>query len=457
MIHGTDLIFKSSIVGEANKWKREILSPYFLNEWQKTMTGTLYSYQAFGGILYGMMSSEDGEQAWFVKSEDFVAATDDKLLYINPNPFFALPFKQRIFVKCHEIFHAMFNHCGIMHKYRKLGKITYSDGTVLPYVEEVMQAAGDCVVNVNLVNCRVGEMPPNAYYQPFLVPITMSLLDAYRVLYKASNGGQGLNKKPMSQNGGDVTNSSDLGQQQAFDKHLTPGQGRGKTVNEAISERNQIEWDAAVTAAVHTMKAMGVGSAALERMFNKVTEPDYDWFNALRHVFNRNVGYGRQTWDCLDPEFLIRGIGAPGKLNYGAGFVGIAVDSSGSIDQSMMDEFMSHVGVIVDEVRPKEILIAQCDDRIHEYEYIHDSTQLKRKVKGGGGTDFRPVFERIEQENLNLDVLVYFTDTYGRFPSEAPPFSVIWASTVEDAKVPFGEIVYIPLQKKSRWRFDNDE
>jgi predicted metal-dependent peptidase len=446
--------FKSPIVGDANKWKQIPLIPRHAKDWEDTKTALLYSYGAFGGILYKMMVTDNGEKAWFTDQIP-IAATDDKVLYLNAMRFFRHNLKQRIFIVCHEVMHAILNHCGIFHMYRKRGKIVFPDGKVLPYVDEVMQCAGDCIINATLVFCRVGEMPKGCYYKPHIVPHTMALLDAYRVIFKYSKGGKGLPKNEDFTNNSDEADNHDTDNddQAPFDQHLTPGKGRGKTPNEAIDERNKVEWDAAVTAARHTMKAMGIGSAGLDRMFGKTTEPDYDWVSVLRHSFNKIVGVGRETWEFLDPEFVVRGIGAPGRLNYGAGFVGIAVDSSGSIDDNMLSTFMSHTGVIVDDVRPKELLITQCDDRIHQWQYIENGSELPRKVLGGGGTDFRPVFDRIDREQLRPDVLIYFTDCFGSYPQNPPPYPIIWASITPEEQLsswrpPFGEIVYIPLQKQ---------
>ena len=301
-----------------------------------------------------------------------------------------------------------------------------------------MQCAGDCIINACLVFCRVGEMPKGCYYKPQLVPHTMALLDAYRVIYKHTNGGQTLPKPQQGQgdDNGDGTKDSegtDEDGQAPFDKHLTPGKGRGKTANEAIDERNKVEWDSAVTAARHTMKAMGAGSAGLDRIFGQITEPEYDWISVLRTSFNRVVGMGRETWEHLDPEFVIRGIGAPGRLNYGAGSVVVANDSSGSIDDNMLSTFMGHTGVIIDDVKPKELIVTQCDDRIHQWKQIDNGGELPKKVLGGGGTSFVPVFDRIETEQIQPDVLVYFTDCFGMYPRTAPAYPVIWASITKDS------------------------
>ena len=49
------------------------------------------------------------------------------------------------------------------------------------------------------------------------------------------------------------------------------------------------------------------------------------------------------------------------------------------------------------------------------------------KLRGFGGTDFRPVFSYVDKlveqrEFQNLKGLIYFTDGYGTFPSTMPDY-----------------------------------
>ena len=49
------------------------------------------------------------------------------------------------------------------------------------------------------------------------------------------------------------------------------------------------------------------------------------------------------------------------------------------------------------------------------------------RIRGLGGTDFRPVFQYVEQlrkqkEFTNLKGLIYFTDGYGEFPEKKPDY-----------------------------------
>ena len=49
------------------------------------------------------------------------------------------------------------------------------------------------------------------------------------------------------------------------------------------------------------------------------------------------------------------------------------------------------------------------------------------KIRGLGGTDFRPVFDYVERlqkekEFVNLKGLIYFTDGWGTFPVKKPDY-----------------------------------
>jgi predicted metal-dependent peptidase len=69
-------------------------------------------------------------------------------------------------------------------------------------------------------------------------------------------------------------------------------------------------------------------------------------------------------------------------------------------------------------------------------------------VKGGGGTDFRPAFKWMEENDVVPDVLLYLTDGYGTFPEEAPEYPVIWGDISGQPKnYPWGDVVEVPTEE----------
>ena len=77
--------------------------------------------------------------------------------------------------------------------------------------------------------------------------------------------------------------------------------------------------------------------------------------------------------------------------------------------------------------------IVQCDTEITEDKKITNQEEFDEYIanmtlKGFGGTDFRPVFEYVDEmiknkEFTNLKGLIYFTDGYGEFPAKQPSYN----------------------------------
>ena len=119
----------------------------------------------------------------------------------------------------------------------------------------------------------------------------------------------------------------------------------------------------------------------------------------------------------------------------------IAIDTSGSISNDDLKGFFSEINSILNCVDEYKIFLIQCDAKIQSIdEYLSpkkiDIKELK--IKGRGGTDFRPVFEYMRENNI-LYPLIYFTDLMGTFPDYFPSFPVLWV-TKEGGEVPFGNI-----------------
>jgi predicted metal-dependent peptidase len=126
----------------------------------------------------------------------------------------------------------------------------------------------------------------------------------------------------------------------------------------------------------------------------------------------------------------------------------IAVDSSGSISPEKLSELFSELRAIIAS-GPCEGRVLVCDADIQEeFELADFDPAAVKRVKGGGGTDFRPVFTRAREEEAlgrGPDALLYLTDLVGSFPEEPPLFRVLWVVRPEDARqpVPFGEVIVL--------------
>ena len=105
----------------------------------------------------------------------------------------------------------------------------------------------------------------------------------------------------------------------------------------------------------------------------------------------------------------------------------------------------SEVSALKGQMRARVTLLA-CDSSLAEgAPWVFEPWEEFRcptEIHGGGGTDFRPVFEWLADHDQRPELLVYFTDAQGRFPEHEPNFPVIWLVKGKDS-VPWGQRVQL--------------
>ncbi len=123
----------------------------------------------------------------------------------------------------------------------------------------------------------------------------------------------------------------------------------------------------------------------------------------------------------------------------------IAIDTSGSISQDEINEFVSEVNAIKSNIRASITLIA-CDDSIDNKLIWRfepwDELKFPESLGGGKGTNFIPVFNYIESQDSTNSILIYFTDAMGKFPEFEPNYPVIWLVKGKE-DVPWGSRIQL--------------
>lgn len=128
----------------------------------------------------------------------------------------------------------------------------------------------------------------------------------------------------------------------------------------------------------------------------------------------------------------------------------IAIDTSGSTSGELVQKFVQKTYNILKSTESFftkiNLHIIQCDAAIQEDVKItsqekFDAYLKTMKIHGLGGTDFRPVFEYVEQLRKNqkfdnLKGLIYFTDGYGAFPAKKPDYETAFVFVDEEYHTP---------------------
>ena len=128
----------------------------------------------------------------------------------------------------------------------------------------------------------------------------------------------------------------------------------------------------------------------------------------------------------------------------------IAIDTSGSTSGELVQKFVQKTYNILKSTESFfskiNLHIIQCDADIQEDKKVtcqedFDEYLKTMQIRGLGGTDFRPVFQYVEQlrqnkEFTNLKGLIYFTDGYGAFPAKKPDYDTAFVFIDDDYNNP---------------------
>lgn len=409
------------------------LTPEQARQWSETMTLMAWTAPGFRHLFFKLLTNNNGQSYAFWTREVPIAATDGKNILLNPDTFFALNMKERVYALAHEVLHNVYNDVNLVWQCHNSGTVPLHDGTTLPYDNTRLQHAMDYRINALLQEGRIGQVIKGTLCDPSIATGKDSVFDVYKKLYEADGG--------QPRGGG------------AFDQVLKPGTSTGQDPQSAASGRSQQQWQVeTATAAALEEKKQGRGAGLLKRFFKDLLEPEIPWTEHIQSLVRRATGSEGYNWKRANRRYIIQDIFAPSKSGFGAGWIVVWGDTSGSIGQAELNKYMGELSGIIDECHPRRLTVVWCDDAVQKVDELEDSMDLERvraegPGNGGGGTSCDPVFAWIKDEMETPDLFIGFTDGYVTFPHNEPAFPVIWAMTT-DKNAPFGDHVRIHPERR---------
>lgn len=377
------------------------------------------------------------------------ACTDGRTIFINPEYVCPLKSKERVFIYAHEIYHVVRRDPQRFKGHRLAGDI---QGKKVDH-QQVNQAM-DYVINAGLLAEQVGQFNPSWLYDKDTTGEEI-WEDVYVRHFKEpppGGGGQGMTygqsgRAPSGVKGDATADGNGGGFDQVLEPSVDPVTGKEDVPTDA-------EFREAIARAATAAKAIGKMPGALQRLVDEILQPQIDWKEHVRMLLTGYMGQARETWERANRRYAALGamskVGMPvlpGKRGFGAELVVVAIDTSGSIGEDELKVFFAEVGGVLADVRPKKVILIWCDAdiaRVDEARTLDELQDIRVKgAAGGGGTDFRPPFHYVEENNLRPDTLIYLTDLMGPFPDK-PAYPVVWAATTE-AAVPFGDVVRLKI------------
>lgn len=325
-----------------------------------------------------------------VQADDWcpTAAVDGRNFYYNSEFVNKLDQDEIVFLVGHELGHCMFEHF-LRREERN---------------PQLWNMAGDFVINWILKRERIG-----------------TVINKVKILLDPKYADW------MTEDVYDDLLQNNVKYEDTLDVHLDlsgegDGQGEGKDGKDgkgnkpsplSPEERKKLQ-DELKEAMMQAAQAAGAGNTPVEiqRMINQLVEPKMDWRQVIRTNIESNIK-NDFTFQRPNRKGWHMGAVLPGMDRDQMIDICLAIDTSGSISNSMLTDFVSEVAGIMEQFGEYRIRIWQFDTAVYGYdEFTHDDGRDMREyeITGGGGTDFTVNWDYMEQEGINPDQFIMFTD-----------------------------------------------
>lgn len=400
----------------------------------------LMLFHPFWSELYYSMKIVESEEQ--VRGRDMTLATDGSTMWVSPKFWKTLQLEHKISALAHEVCHKMLLHCT-------------RRGDRDPFIWNV---AADHVVNNILTKNQFKPIPGYWICDPkydgwSVEAVYNDIINSMPPPPPKGSKGSGKSKggQPTPDpNQGEPDASGDespyeANAPEAWKKMMRDVRKQAGSPQQI--ERHEAEVEQAVQKAMATARAMGHAPAGVQAPLAEAYAPaEEPWYNHLHRYF-QELTMSEYNWSKFDRRMAAAyGMIAPANFSERLGEVVVFVDCSGSCyDAAQQCRFAQHVSAILSEAKPRKVVMAYFDTKVHFHEEIDPvDLDVKSHPHGGGGTSFAELFTWAEHEGYDPAVAIVLTDMMGTFPQSGPEYPVIWADIAHCCDAgPFGETLRV--------------
>src|SRR3984893_7809833 len=178
------------------------------------------------------------------------------------------------------------------------------------------------------------------------------------------------------------------------------------------------EWKIAVEQAENVAKLAGKLPAGVTCSLEQSEPAGVDWRELLRRAWSETIP-SDYSWMPPNRRHIWAGLYLPGVRCEGAWEIAIAVDCSGSINARQLGLFEAEIRSILEGQRPSRVHVLYFDTEVHKTEVYQAGQPIVLTPIAGGGTNFAPCFQWLDERGIVPQTLVFLTDMFGTFANDA--------------------------------------
>ena len=192
-------------------------------------------------------------------------------------------------------------------------------------------------------------------------------------------------------------------------------------------------------------RAAGKMTSEDELLISKFLESKVSWKSELSRFAARQIETNLDT--SKKKRNRRYGILYPGTVKTENLHIGVALDTSGSVSDEALHQFMAEINKIS---KYAKVTVVEADSEIKNH-YVYDPKK-KYTIKGRGGTAYKPAFDWFNLCKEKVDGVIYFgdMDCFDKEEIKKPRYPVLWA-IVGDQEPPatWGSKLRIEVESKN--------
>ena len=362
----------------------------------------------YATLLFGMDVVETevmptGDPLW-------MAATDSKTLWVNPENMNALPIAKCIGTIKHELLHV-----ALMHPFR-IGHRTLARA----------RKATDYVINDMIIDDG-GELPDGVLYAPDAGYRDMAWEEVYNL----------LPEEPDNEHGEGHGGDCDCGDPFAHGD-LIPAPDQSAEAQQEVLGR--------VIQAAQVARAMGKLPAFISEALGDLLNPRVSWEQELLE-FMTEISRNDYSFSRPNRRFVYQDLYLPSLYSQNnMGNLCVVFDTSGSVSMQEMTRFASEAVGAVEGTLPVSLVVIYCDAQVQHVDYfdaptVEDVTASLARY-GCGGTHMPAALDWIDENVDDVRATIVFTDGYTDFGPERE-YPVLWGITSKEVSAAMGRTVHV--------------